>query len=215
MPRRHRHGLAAARDAAAATSQCLVYCDGRAVASRGSFKARVGRTSLERLFACCGPKGAAEACQLSQLAAGPRTAAMTLCSGSAPLRVRVLCELRPFVSAAPSSTDRSARPGSRNPMPGLQPRRTRGPWWGKGYTSSYAASGLETLAIAETEECAASLSLPSSFNSVSVTTELLTTGLVGPLRSLSANSREQEYEQAATSCSHCNSLIQHAPLRYR
>ena len=59
------------------------------------------------------------------------------------------------------------------------------------------------------------VAIPSSLNYVSVTTELLTTGLVGPLRSLSANSREQEYEQAATSCSHCNSLIQHAPLRYR
>ena len=160
MPRLRRHDLAAARDDASRRLPGSVSSTvDRAVASRGSFNARVGRTSLERLFACCGPKGAAEACQLSQLAAGPRTAAMTLCSGSAPLRVRVLCELRPFVSAAPSSTDRSARPGSRNPMPGLQPRRTRGPWWGKGYTSSYAASGLETLAIAETEECATSLSL--------------------------------------------------------
>jgi hypothetical protein len=50
----------------------------RAVASRGSFKARVGRTSLERLFAYCGPKGAAEACQLSQLAAGLAAAVLRL-----------------------------------------------------------------------------------------------------------------------------------------
>ena len=76
-------------------------------------------------------------------------------------------------------------------------------------------AACKTLAIAETEVCDILVAIPSSFNSVSVTTELLTTGLVGPLRSLSANSREQEYEQAATSCSHCNSLIQHAPLRYR
>ena len=176
----------------------------------------MGRTSLERLFACCGPKGAAEACQLSRLAAGLRTAVMTLCSGSAPLRVRVLCEQPHFVSAAPPSADWSSRPGSRNPMPGLQPRPTRGPWRGKGYTSPHAASGLETLAICRGRGvCDILVAIPSSFNSVSATTELLTTGLVGPLRSLSANSREQEYEQAATSCSHCNSLIQHAPLRYR
>ena len=55
--------------------------------------------------------------------------------------------------------DWPARPGSRNLMPGLRPCRMRGPWRGKGYTSSHAASGLETLAIAETEECATSLSL--------------------------------------------------------
>ena len=121
-----------------------------------------------------------------------------------------------FVSAAPSMADRSARPGREIPMPGLRPRRTRGPWRGKGYTSPHAASGLETLAICRGRGvCDIFVAIPSSFNTVSVTTELLTTGLVGPLRSLSANSREQEYEQAATSCSHCNSLIQHAPLRYR
>ena len=168
--RGRRHGLAAARNAAAAaTRECLVYCVDRAVASRGSFTARVGRTSLERLFACCGPKGAAEACQLSRLAAGLRTAVMTLCSGSEPLRVRVLCEQPHFVSAAPPSADWSSRPGSRNPMPGLQPRPTRGLWRGKGYTSSHVASGLETLAICrEAEAVRHPVAIPSSSNSVSV-----------------------------------------------
>ena len=160
MPRLRRHDLAAARDDASRRLPGSVSSTvDRAVASRGSFTARVGRTSPERLFACCGPKGAAEACQLSRLAAGLRTAVMTLCSGSEPLRVRVLCERPHFVSAAPPSADWSSRPGSRNPMPGLRPRRTRGPWRGKRYTSSHEASGLKTLAIAETEECATSLSL--------------------------------------------------------
>ena len=159
----------------------------------------MGRTSPERLFACCGPKGAAEACQLSRLAAGLRTAVMTLCSGSAPLRVRVLCEQPHFVSAAPPSADWSSRPGSRNPRPGLQPRPTRGLWRGKGYTSSHAASGLETLAIAEARQCDILVAIPSSFDSISVTAELLlTTGLVGPLRKLSAGARQHENKQPGT-----------------
>ena len=55
--------------------------------------------------------------------------------------------------------DWPSQTGSRNSMPGLRPRLTRGPWRGKGYTSSHAASGLETLAICRAEECATSLSL--------------------------------------------------------
>ena len=172
MPRLLPHGLAAARNAAAeATRECLVYCVDRAVASHGLFTARVGRNSLERLFAFFGLTARPKARQTSQLAAEIAAALLSLCSGSAPLCVRVLCEQPHFVSAAPPSADWSSRPGSRNLMPGLRSRLTRGPWRGKGYTSSHAASGLETLAIAEAEASDIFVAIHSSFNSVSVTTE--------------------------------------------
>ena len=163
----------------------------------------------------CGPKGAAEACELSQLAAGRAAALLSLCSGSAPLSVRVLCEQPHSLQAArwfvigPLDQGREIRCQACSRVV----RGVLGGEWAIRVRTQLAA--CKTLAIAETEVCDILVAIPSSFNSVSVTTELLTTGLVGPLRSLSANSREQEYEQAATSCSHCNSLIQHAPLRYR
>ena len=127
------------------------------------------------------------------------------------------CALRAaaFCLAAPPSADRSSRPGSRNPMQACSRVRLRY-LAGKGHAVRTLLAVCKTLAICRGRGvCDIFVAIPSSFNTVSVTTELLTTGLVGPLRSLSANSREQEYEQAATSCSHCNSLIQHAPLRYR